>query len=257
MRLGVYAACDPGLVRDRNEDMLLIQDMFVRDRYVEAEIDTDKNPLWFFAVADGLGGAAAGEVASELALRLYRDAVLSLEPALSAGKLRNFFTDLAREVHRILTETGEKDPAKRGMGTTLTGLLLYSGSWYWLNIGDSRAYRFRGRELSQLSRDHTLRELTGRADIPSNYLANCLGAGAEAFCDFGVIPDFSSEVDRLLLSSDGLHDLIGNEHLESLLRTHPEDPVESLVEAAKAAGGRDNISCIYIKPLAQTERKSV
>jgi protein phosphatase len=248
MKLIIHAACDVGLVREANEDMLLAGDVSIRDRVYHADIDSDTRPVWFFAVADGLGGEAAGEVAGETALEVFRNRVESLPSGLGTEDLRNFFTSVTEDAHRRLSEEGERDLSKRGMGTTLTGLLLYSGSWYWVNIGDTRLYRYGAGSLVQITRDHTMREVLNRPDIPSNYLANCLGGGVvDVYCDFGGVPGPDRAGDAFLLTSDGLHDLVGNTKMEAIIRARPEDPTEGLVTAAKAAGGSDNISCLFIK----------
>ncbi len=248
MLLSVHAACDRGLVRANNEDMILAAGRFLRDAVFDEILDTRDVRAPFFAVADGLGGAAAGEEASEAALRIFLAAVESLRPESGAEELKAFFSALTDAAHAALTRAGREDPRRRGMGTTLTAFLEYGGRWYWFNAGDSRAYLFRAGSLIQLSRDHSLREVTGRADIPSNILANCLGGGsAGARCDFAGVPGFPREGDALLLSSDGLHDLVGNGAMEAIIAGNSGNPVPALVEAAKDRGGRDNISCIYLK----------
>ena len=241
----VHAACDIGLVRSRNEDMLLAAGRLIRDAAADFEIDPDAGDPCFFAVADGLGGEAAGDIASETALRFYRDRVSRIPAGLSPRELRTLFSRLASEAHEAVCASGRED--LRGMGTTLTAFLLYAGGWFWVNIGDTRAWRYRGGRLERLSRDHTLREASGRPDIPSNILVNCLGGGAEnVYCDFGDVPGFPGGDDALMLTSDGLHDLLGDEIIRSLVRGNPGNPVQALVGAAKRAGGGDNISCLYI-----------
>jgi protein phosphatase len=247
MKLIIHAACDVGLLRTNNEDMLLVEDVYIRDRAYHGAIETGERPRWFFAAADGLGGEAAGEAASSAALEEFRRGVETLSPGLEARDLRAFFATLTERTHRRLTEEGERDPAERGMGTTLTGLLLYFGSWYWVHIGDTRLYRYADGALVRITRDHTMRELLNRPDIPSNYLANFLGGGVEeVYCDFGEAPGPDGEGDAFLLSSDGLHDLLGDPEIEAIIRRLPEDPTKGLVDAAKSVGGRDNISCLFI-----------
>ena len=248
MRLDIHAACDRGLLRRDNEDMVLAAGRFIRDGIFDVELEVRDGDILFFAVADGLGGAPAGEVASETALRFFDAQVGKLAPGLGLGDLRRFFQDLTAHAHGELRRAGDRNPRLRGMGTTLTGFLLYGGEWSWVNIGDSRAYLLGAEGPVRLSRDHSLREATGRPDAPSHILVNCLGGGSpDAYCDFGAVGGLSRTGGALLLSTDGLHDLLGDRRIGSITAENPLNPVPALVAAAKEAGGRDNISCLHLR----------
>lgn len=204
----------------------------------------------FFAVADGLGGAAAGEVASEVAIQVFREGLLTLGADSKPSDIEGVFRELTKKTQKTLQEMGQKDPSLWGLGTTLTGVLVFQGSWYWVHVGDTRLYRFRDSTLTQISRDHTLRELSGDLSIPPNILANCFGGGSEeVYCDVGILPSMQSGRDALLLSSDGLHDYVPHRRLEELLARNPNDPIPSLLKAGLDVGGVDNISCLYIRVL--------
>lgn len=248
MRVAVHAVSEVGHLREQNEDMILVVGDFIRDEEYRREIVTDGDPPLFFAVADGLGGASAGEIASEQALRSFRDSVAASGSELRPELLYAFFDDATRKSHDLLVRAGRLNPRLRGMGTTLTGVLYLPSGWFWVNIGDTRVYTVRGGLLAQISRDHTLKELSGRPDIPSNILSNCLGGGADAYCDAGGLPGLS-EGNALLLTSDGIHDLLGNRRIGEIISDNPQDPVRPLVQAALDAGGRDNVSCLWIRIL--------
>ena len=131
------------------------------------------------------------------------------------------------------------------MGTTFCGLLFYENLIFALNIGDSRLYRFRDEILRQLSTDHSMRALTGDPTLPSNQIYNSLGAGDVAFIDIENLTGRIHDDDLFLICSDGLCDMIPDEEIEQVLLNEPS--AGKLVEAAKRAGGKDNVSVILLK----------
>jgi protein phosphatase len=250
MRLQIQSVSHVGYKRDRNEDFVFTGIRTLRDNEAVHELAVDPDTPLFFAVADGLGGAAAGEVASEVAVQVFREGLSSLNPDSSPLDIERTFRALTKKTQETLQRMGYKDPSLSGLGTTLTGVLFLRGSWYWVHVGDTRLYRFRDSTLTQVSRDHTLRELSGDRRIPPNILANCFGGGSEeVYCDVGVLPSVQAQRDALLLTSDGLHDYVPHHRLEELLVQHPENPVPHLLKAGLDMGGVDNISCLYIRVL--------
>ena len=141
------------------------------------------------------------------------------------------------------------------MGTTLTGLFGYGGRIYLINIGDSRTYRYRSGILKQMSRDHSMQEKYHDYSLPSNMIYNCLGGGSpveEVFADLTDITDQVMDDDRYIVCSDGLSDMVADDDIEAIINrtlssnTTSTDTVRELVEAAKKAGGKDNISILLV-----------
>ncbi|HOV38171.1 MAG TPA: protein phosphatase 2C domain-containing protein [Spirochaetales bacterium] len=248
MKAEVHAVSHVGYRRERNEDYVFTGIRSLRDDEAVDEIEIMPDRVLFFAVADGLGGEAAGEVASETAVQVFSEGLATLAPHATPGEVEQRFKGLTARTQKVLEEMGRKDPSLSGLGTTLTGVLLLQGVWYWVHVGDTRLYRFQDGNLIQISRDHTLRELYHSSIIPPNILSNCFGGGTEAvYCDFGVLPSIKAERDAILITSDGLHDHVSHTIIEEILQNNPENPLPQLLQAGLDAGGVDNISCLYIK----------
>jgi PPM family protein phosphatase len=233
LTLRYAVASDVGQRRDANEDSV----------YTSPRL---------LAVADGMGGHVAGEVASSAAVA----AVAAMDERLGEAKtepLEALFDAVADAVHR-LTELAEQDPGLQGMGTTLT-VLHWDGTRFAVaHVGDSRAYLLREGELSQLTRDHTVvQELVDQGRIPAelaathpsrSVLTRALQSGGDADPDLFVVEARSA--DRYLICSDGLTDVATPEDLRDILSStpEPEEAVQRLVELANAGGGPDNITCV-------------
>ncbi len=240
--LDVQAASDKGNKRDHNEDMLLVGDTIFRDGRIRMEFDSDC--LLTFAVADGMGGHNAGEVASEMALNSLVKFTGILGAGYSEGHLCNMLNDWAERMHEELTEEGFDNPERRGMGTTLCGFFIYDKKYYAINAGDSRLYHFRNGILQQISKDHSLASQDPTA--PSNIITNALGGGGEsAFLDVENITDRLEDNDILLACSDGLSDMVEDEGIRELLNNSCS--AQDLIDAANDNGGKDNISVILAK----------
>jgi PPM family protein phosphatase len=221
---------DAGLEREQNEDAA----------YAGPRL---------LAVADGLGGHAAGEIASAAAI----DALKELDTDVPAGELLNALERAVRQADATLREMVEANPSLRGMGTTLTGL-MWSGSQLGLvHIGDSRAYLLRDGELFQITHDHTFVQSLiddGRitaeeaASHPQrSLLLRALGGQSSE-------PDLQLREaragDRYLLCSDGLSAVVPADAIAHVLldTAEPDEGVAALVDLANQAGGPDNITCI-------------
>ncbi len=249
--LRVCGHTDAGPVRRSNEDTLLIE--------VE---------LRLFAVADGMGGHSAGEVASRLAVdslssfvrRAQGDTDVSwpygIEPELSyqANLLRTAINLANRRVFR----SAESHDDYTGMGSTLVALLFGGNRVVVGHIGDSRAYLCRGNKLTQLTQDDTwavamLAEDPDAASSVASHsmkhvLTNVLGSKEHTECH---IAEHQVEPgDRLVLCSDGLHGVLGTEDLLGVLRDVPTDAAEDasrrLVAAAIERGTRDNVTAVIV-----------
>ena len=228
------AISDVGCVRAGNEDMILVDNLFVRNEAAHGVCQRCA------LVADGMGGHDGGELASDIACQEFDSWISALPAGLDQYNLKSEIDDFAKRTHKLINRRGSELEGFHGMGTTLVGVFHYCNRWWWINIGDSRLYLYRGNNLVQISTDHSMRNLTGDSSLPSNMIYNCLGSGDdfETFADFGpldLIPD-----DRLLLCSDGLTDIVGDEKIAA------DFNVRSLVCLAKAAGGEDNISIIIL-----------
>lgn len=212
------------------------------------------------AVADGMGGHVAGEIASSAAVAAISD--LDARLTDEADPLEELF-GAVREAVRRLTDLAEEDHALRGMGTTLT-VLHWDGSRFAVaHVGDSRAYLLRDGQLEQITRDHTVvQELVDQGRItpeiaathPSrSVLTRALQSGGDADPDLFFVEAHVG--DRYLICSDGLSDVVTASSLREALIADPDpdDAVRRLVELANAGGGPDNITCLIadvLKPYA-------
>jgi serine/threonine protein phosphatase PrpC len=213
-----------------------------------------------FVVCDGMGGAAAGEIASSLAVEeMVR--VLSARASDSARDERAPVSVAIEEAVNAANEAiysrAVRNPRLSGMGTTMVGLLTGENRVWVMNIGDSRCYRLRGRRLEQLTDDHSLVEeqirqgrMTPSEALRSpfrNVITRALGTQTSVAPDIHEIE--ADAGDLFLLCSDGLTHELSDDLIESLMSLDLplEDLCGRLVNAAKKAGGHDNITCILVK----------
>jgi len=233
--LEAAAATDAGCVRTHNEDAFLVGQQ-----------------VW--AVADGMGGQAAGEAASRIAMDCVRQADRS-GPIDQAG-----IADLVARINQRILDFGARHPDAVGLGTTLAGvgLMTLAGQAHWLvfNVGDSRVYRLTGGVLHQETTDHS--EVQGLVDDGHitaeaarthprrNVLVRALGSPEPPRADIRLIPYLAG--DTVLVCSDGLSTEVADVTIEEILLTTPDprEAVDALVAAARANGGRDNITAIVI-----------
>ena len=243
MNLLVAARTDVGMIRSGNEDNFTVD-------------KTDARGI--FIVADGMGGHAAGEVASEMAVQIIQrelTSIVNLESETVAALVGSTLRKANRAIHdRTLTEVD-----KQGMGTTAS-VLLISGLRYLIGqVGDSRVYLLRDGTLSQLTKDHSyvqeqvdagfLTPEQARYHPYSNVITRCVGASPD------VEPDvYRGEVrvgDLYLVASDGLTGMVDDRRLGQLLgsRAEPERKVQALISEANGRGGLDNITAIIVQVL--------
>lgn len=234
-RLRIGSATDTGRVRDHNEDAVLAEGSVL-------------------VVADGMGGHAAGEVASGIAVETMRELV---------GRDELTTDDVTAQVltaHRRILDSVADHREQRGMGTTVTGLVLvtHEGRAHWavLNVGDSRVYRLLGDDLTRVTVDHSeVQELVDAGVITPaeaavhparNVVTRSLGAPLRHQPDIWLVPPTPGE--QFLVCSDGLTNELGDEQLRDILQAHtdPRDAADELVRAAVAAGGRDNVSIVVV-----------
>jgi protein phosphatase len=231
-------ASDTGRKRRRNED-----------NYVVAP------PL--FAVADGMGGAQAGEVASKLAASALEDAEGPLHGVERVAAL-------VREANRRVYERATSDPAASGMGTTMTVALVENGVVAIGHVGDSRAYLVRNGRMEQLTDDHSLvNELlkSGKlspeeAEIHPQRSVITRAVGTDPDVDVDAFTIDAQEGDVFLLCSDGLTDMVEDEDILDVIERHRDDldrMVRSLVAAANRGGGEDNITAVAFRIAAGSD----
>jgi PPM family protein phosphatase len=197
---------------------------------------------WLYAVADGMGGHAAGEVASAGVIESLRrhDANIGLTALLET--LGHAVAEANSEVARKAAE----EPIRRGMGTTLTAMLWSGHRFALAHIGDSRAFRLRNGELSQITEDHVMGKLVSNAAYLAPVLTRYLDGRPDRSPDLSVRE--ARPGDRYMICSDGLSPIISAEAIQDVLAStaHPGEVVSQLVALGEAAGGPDNISVIII-----------
>ena len=242
MRLAIQAICDRGLLRDRNEDALSVNGLFLRDDAVELSVEIPEEGFFYLLVSDGMGGHEKGEEASRFALE-------EMEEQCSFHHIRpESFEDDVREAARYinfkLNRAAAEDGQQRPMGCTLTGVIWHYGRTWLVNAGDSRTYRFRDGLLRQLTTDETERGITGDPDA-SKLLLNCLGGGAEGRLAVDDLEGKLLEGDVLLICSDGLCDMVSDEEIEAALADGAT--ASDLLRLACEAGGTDNVSIILAR----------
>jgi serine/threonine protein phosphatase PrpC len=234
MRLGDSAGrTDAGRVRRRNEDA------FVLDP-----------PL--FAVADGMGGAQAGEVASRLAAAAFREyhEADRLEPAERVEAI-------IKEANRRIYERARTDSEASGMGTTVTAAILTNGRVSIGHVGDSRAYRVRGGELERLTEDHSLvadlmrsgRLTPEEADAHPQRSVITRALGTDADVDVDMVTVDVEPGDLYLLCSDGLTTMVPEDDILRIVQDagNLDEIARTLVRAANSGGGEDNITVVLFR----------
>ena len=223
---------DVGRQRSANEDSLVVSP-----------------PL--FAVADGMGGAKAGEVASAVAVEAVESAQESSEPAEAQ------LAGIVREANRRIYDLAVADESRRGMGTTLTLAKVHGDDVSLAHVGDSRAYRLREGELKQVTRDHSLvAELERSGQITAeaaehhpqrSIITRALGPEPDVEVDTYTLA--GREGDLFLICSDGLTSMISDDEVGSILRSAGSltDAADELIRAANQSGGKDNITVILFR----------
>lgn len=232
-----YVKTDVGLVRETNEDSY------------------EFLPPHLFAVADGMGGHAAGEIASNIAVRALKEYVT--QNILPEANPTTILEQAIYKANSLVYDRAAAKPECAGMGTTLTAVYVTDNQIYWGHVGDSRIYLFSNNELCQITNDHSLVwELVQNGNITKeeannhpqrNMLTRAVGTSNSIKVDSGVTPWKSGDI--LLLCTDGLTNMVSEQEICTLLNVSPltSSVVELLIEQAKSAGGLDNITVILIR----------
>ncbi len=271
MHVDVHGLSHRGLVRSNNEDQFLTcrfgrQLEIVQTTLLDLPLGNRFNETGHaMVVADGMGGPAAGEVASQLAMHSLLDLVVSTPDWILRSDDDHWSEEIARrfklrasQINQKLVDAVETDPELRGFGTTMTVAWNLGHDLFIANIGDSRAYLYRGHQLHQITCDHTLaHELVDRGVLSQSdesthrfrhVLTKCLGGDGQSF-----EPDVQkvklNDGDCLLLCSDGLTEMVASQAIgETLDRNESvEQACQQLVEQALDAGGKDNITVVVAR----------
>lgn len=261
VRVQLFARTDVGQVREHNEDNFLVADLTRRSRGLleanRATVVGDQGAV--FAVCDGMGGAAAGEIASQLAVDILYERLVD---GLDEQRVER--DDLARRLVRAVETAGlrifheaKADRSRRGMGTTVTAAALVDEMLFLAQVGDSRGYILRGDQLVQVTRDQSLvNQLIEAGQLTeeeaetfehNNIILQALGTADTVQVDLTYVA--LRRGDTLLLCSDGLSGMLRFEEIRETLRSgaEPLDLCKSLTEKANLAGGHDNITVIIVR----------
>jgi len=236
---------DTGRLREHNEDNLLVC-----------------ADLGLAAVADGMGGHQAGEVASQIAVEVLTESLVKNSQGTATSDVGDQLAQVIAEANRRILDVAAERPECFGMGATIVAAQFHGDAFNVAHLGDSRLYRLRGQDIEQLTEDHSLvqefvrqgllSEEEARASLNKNLITRALGISND------VQPDVSGGSmhtgDVYLLCSDGLTDVITDARIaETLSLDESVDAISTrLVEMANAAGGPDNITVVVVRVTEQT-----
>jgi len=259
MRVEIACHTDVGLVRDHNED------------YMEIEAG-----LGLVVLADGMGGYQAGEVASEIASNTIVEELTkplkklhtqqkktAISNAVTRHQVGILLEQAVIKANEMVFECAEEEDEYRGMGTTVVAAVFFQDFVCIAHVGDSRLYRLRGNELTQLTTDHSvLQELIecgwctpeqARYSPNRNLVTRALGVGDKVEVDVDDLLIMPKDI--YLLCSDGLSDMVDDKEIAALIKenhTHLDRSAELLVDLANEKGGEDNISVILTRVLSES-----
>lgn len=233
---------DTGKVRDHNEDNVII-------------LNNDNNE-YLLAVADGMGGHKAGEVASAIAINHLTEEFYRLNTIGTKESAIDWLRNIVTEMNNKIFEYTKENPDSKGMGTTFVCAIKTDDYLLYGNIGDSSGYVIKNKKIHKVTKDHTLVNLlvsTGELTEEEakyhprkNVLMRALGANNPIDID---IFDVDTQISGIFLCSDGLTNMLTDEQIEKVLNSDLtiEETVEKLIKKANARGGNDNISIAYLK----------
>src|SRR6478752_176793 len=256
IRLRVFGRTDVGQIREHNEDNFLVANLTTGRRGLMAE---DREQVvghhgTVLGVCDGMGGAAAGEVASQLAVDIIHEQLSRTDPPGDHDDLARRLVSAVETAGARIFNEARADRSRRGMGTTATVAALLDGRLFVAQVGDSRAYILRGDKLVQVSRDQSLvNQLIEAGQLTeeeaetfehNNIILQALGTAETVQVDLTYVD--LRKGDALLVCSDGLSGMVRADEMREVLLTHrePFDACKELVDRANRAGGHDNITVI-------------
>jgi len=243
-RLSSSGLSDIGLVRTNNEDVFLML-----------------KEQGFFALADGMGGHNAGEVAAAEAMRFLSTSIeeffVSSEKTWNIFELSSFNRLCIENVNSWVHYLGKKREAYQGMGTTLCTLLFYEHFLIYGHVGDSRIYLFRHGHLEQLTEDHSLRNQMAaqryigsgylKRSVHKNVLTRAIGTQNEVDAEIHIAPVTHDDI--YLMCTDGLTDQVSDREIEAILQDSNslEHGSHALIKRANGEGGQDNVTVLMVK----------
>jgi len=251
MKITIHSKTDVGKIRDHNEDSFLAT---IGNGNVKGDI--------LLMVADGMGGHAAGEIASGMATKhigeKFKDGTIFKGQKDIGESLKN----LVEAVNKAVWDAGRGND-KQGMGTTCTVAVIRQETLFYAHVGDSRAYILRNDQLTQVTKDHSwVAEAVERGEISEeearlhpqrNVITRAVGLDANVSIDVGF--EKLHKGDLVLLCSDGLNSMISDIEIKRLLLTsEPRQICEKLIDRANSAGGRDNTTVVVAVMGAGTSR---
>lgn len=255
LKLQYAGKTDVGKKRSHNEDNLCLA--------------TDEN---LYMVADGMGGHASGEVASQMAVETVQDFFKETSEDEEMTWPYKMDKDLNYEENRLnagiklanlrIYETAAQNSAQRGMGTTIVALLFSGEEAYFGHVGDSRIYRLRDDDLGQVTDDHSLlNDYIKMKDLSEEEIENfphknviVRALGMKETVQVDVLQETPEHGDIYLLCSDGLNAMTSDEKIEEILVEHRDDlevACNKLVDSANANGGNDNVTVVLVKVLKE------
>ena len=270
VQVDVSARSHPGHVRPNNEDQFYVTKVSRALETMLSSLPPDALPEraeevnFVFVVADGMGGHAAGEIASRLAISSLVNLALDVPDwsfkigVTGTAAIEERAREIVQQVGAVIYERGHIDENLRGMGTTLTAARSLGRDLMIVHVGDSRAYVMSADRLHRLTKDHTYAQrlvdsgALDPRDVASSgvrhVLTNVLGGSTDdVHVDIGMLRLETG--DRLLICSDGLTDLVDDDEIAETLKsaTSSDDACERLMKMALDAGGRDNVTVIVAR----------
>ena len=256
IRVRLFGRTDVGQIREHNEDNFLVADLTRRSRGL---LETEREQLvgeWgtLLGVCDGMGGAAAGEIASQLAVDIIYEKLIQGDPPRQHDDLARRLVHAVEEAGIRIFNEARADRTRRGMGTTSTIAAVMDSRLFIAQVGDSRAYVLRGDRLVQVSRDQSLvNQLIEAGQLTeeeaetfehNNIILQALGTAETVQVDLTYVD--LQRGDRLLLCSDGLSGMVRADELREVLiaAKEPLEACRELTDRANRAGGHDNITVI-------------
>lgn len=233
-----------GMVREQNEDSLLVLEKLLPEFNV-------------FAVADGMGGHNAGEVASKMAIREIEDFFKDHQRDRDFIISREYIGQLISHINMKIYERANSEPHLKGMGTTLTLIIHFKRTIHIAHIGDSRAYRINNQEIQQLTEDHSLvaglikegkiTKEEAQVHPQKNVITRALGTDIEIQAD--VYRYKISDGETIMICSDGLTNSLTEAEIKNIVNRNDslQKAADDLVEQANISGGRDNITVILFQ----------